>query len=76
MCRPKEKKKKKKRGALSKSQEQEDSKGNQASKAKDKAIPRRLLIYLEFPSYIKGKSMKLGCFSIMFDVSIACHDKL
>ena len=27
-------------------------------------------------SYIKGKSMKLGCFSIMFNTSFACYDEL
>ena len=37
---------------------------------------RRLPSYLEFSSHIKGKSMNFGCFSIMFDASFACYDKL
>ena len=37
---------------------------------------RRFLSHLEFSSHIKGKIMNLECFSIMFDTSLACYDKL
>ena len=35
-----------------------------------------LLIYFDFPSHNQGKSMNLEGFSMRFDVSIACYNKL
>ena len=48
------------------------------TREKQEARPRTrsLLIHLEFPSHNQGKSMKLRCFSMRFDVSIACYNKL
>ena len=60
-------------------EKQEENKGKQERSKRNQATrprARLLLRYLEFSSHIKGKFMNLECFSIMFDASFACYDKL
>ena len=72
LSRPREEGKEKKCESLLEPRNKKKSRRNQESKA----ISRRLLSHLEFSSHIKGKSMKLGCFSMRFDASLACYNKL
>ena len=53
-------------------EKQEENQGKPRIKAKNKESA-----YLSWvSSHIKGKFMNLQCFSIMFDTSYACYDKL
>ena len=50
-------------------------KENQATRPKDCQF-KEITQLPWVSSYIKGKFMNLECFSIMFDASFACYDKL